>query len=123
MVTMLSCAEIYEKNAAECEREADRAITQDLESKYREIAQQWREMAEQRKLLAMRELTARRFNMNEDGRANGHQSHQSEPQYSGHPCSPLAVSLAMLQEFNRLQPRSATTNQGNPQPHLGAPKN
>jgi hypothetical protein len=34
----------------------------------------------------------------------------------------MAVSAAvfiygMLQEFNRLQPQSATTNQGNPQPH------
>jgi hypothetical protein len=117
MVAMLSCAEIYEKNAAECEREADRAITPALKSKYREMAQQWREMAKQRKLLAMRELTARRSNINEDGRTNGHQSPQSEPQYSGHHCSPLMVSLAMLQEFKRLQPRSATTNQGNPQPH------
>ena len=114
---MLSCAEIYEKNAAECEREVDGAITSVLKSKYREMAQQWREMAEQRKLLAMRELTARRSNINEDGRTNGHQSPQSEPQYSGHHCSPLVVSLAMLQEFKRLQPRPATTNQGNPQPH------
>ena len=111
---MLSCAEIYEKNAAECEREVDGAITSVLKSKYREMAQQWREMAEQRKLLAMRELTAVRSNINEDGRTNGH---QSEPQYSGHHCSPLVVSSAMLQEFKRLQPRPATTNQGNPQPH------
>ena len=54
MVAMLSCAEIYEKNAAECEREVDGAITSVLKSKYREMAQQWCEMAEQRKLLAMR---------------------------------------------------------------------
>jgi len=27
--------------------------------------------------------------INEDGRANGHQSHQGEPQYSGHHRNPL----------------------------------
>jgi hypothetical protein len=29
--------------------------------------------------------------INEDGRGNGHQSHQSQPQYSGHHCTPLVV--------------------------------
>jgi len=48
-VAMLSRTEIYEKNAAECEREADRAITLALKNKYQGIAQQWREMAEQKK--------------------------------------------------------------------------
>jgi hypothetical protein len=59
-VAMLSCAEIYEKTAAECEREADRAIIPALKNKYEGIAQQWREMAEQKKPSAMRESTAHR---------------------------------------------------------------
>jgi hypothetical protein len=54
---MLSRADIYEKKAAECEREADRATTPALKTKYEGIAQQWREMAEQKKPSAMRELT------------------------------------------------------------------
>src|SRR6516225_11724748 len=29
--------------------------------------------------------------INEDGRGDGHQNHQSEPQYSGHHCKPLVV--------------------------------
>jgi hypothetical protein len=44
---MLSRAEIYRNNAAECEREALRATTPVLKSKYQGVAQQWREMAEQ----------------------------------------------------------------------------
>jgi hypothetical protein len=46
---MLSRAEIYKNNAAECEREADRATTPALQNKYRGVARQWREMAEQAK--------------------------------------------------------------------------
>jgi hypothetical protein len=56
---MLSRAEIYEKNAAECEREGDRAAAPVLKSKYRAVAQQWREMAQQKKPSAICELTAR----------------------------------------------------------------
>jgi len=44
---MLSRAEIYKNNAAECEREALRATTPVLKSKYQGVAQQWHEMAEQ----------------------------------------------------------------------------
>jgi hypothetical protein len=44
---MMSRAEIYEKNAAECEREGARATTPVLKRKYRDLAQQWRDMAEQ----------------------------------------------------------------------------
>ena len=47
---MLSRAEMYQNNAAECEREGDRATTAALKSKYRGIAQQWREMAERKAL-------------------------------------------------------------------------
>jgi hypothetical protein len=54
----LSRAEIYEKNAAECEREAYRATAPVLKSKYEGIAQQWREMAEH-KSRQLCELTAR----------------------------------------------------------------
>jgi hypothetical protein len=50
---MLSRAELYKNNAAECEREADRAATPVLESKYRGVARQWREMAEQAKRSAV----------------------------------------------------------------------
>jgi hypothetical protein len=46
---MLSRAEIYKNKAAECEREADRATTSALQNKYRGVARQWREMAEQAK--------------------------------------------------------------------------
>jgi hypothetical protein len=46
---MLSRAEIYKNNAAECEREALRATTLVLKSKYQGVAQQWHEMAEQAK--------------------------------------------------------------------------
>jgi hypothetical protein len=46
-VTMMSRAEIYERNAAECERECARATTLVLKRKYRDLAQQWRDMAEQ----------------------------------------------------------------------------
>jgi hypothetical protein len=46
---MLSRAEIYKNNAAECEREALRATTPVLKSKYQGVAQQWHEMAEQAK--------------------------------------------------------------------------
>jgi hypothetical protein len=59
-VTMVSRAEIYEKNAAECEREADRAATPALKIKYEGIARQWHEMAEQKKPSAIRD--ARRSN-------------------------------------------------------------
>jgi len=55
---MLSRAERYEKNAAECEREAYRATAPVLKTKYEGIAQQWREMAEQ-KSRQLCELTAR----------------------------------------------------------------
>ena len=50
---MLSRAEIYKSNAAECEREALRATTPVLKSKYQVLAQQWREMAEQDKRSAV----------------------------------------------------------------------
>ena len=43
---MLPRAEIYKNNAAGCEREALRATTPVLKSKYQGVAQ-WREMAEQ----------------------------------------------------------------------------
>jgi hypothetical protein len=51
---MVSRAETYEKKAAECEREGDRAATAALKSKYRGLAQQWREMAEQAERAASR---------------------------------------------------------------------
>jgi hypothetical protein len=51
---MISRAEIYQKNAAECEREGDCATTPALKSKYRVVAQQWREMAEQAKRSAVK---------------------------------------------------------------------
>ena len=51
---MLSRAEIYERKAAECEREGDRAATPAIKSKYRGLAQQWREMAEQVKQSAVK---------------------------------------------------------------------
>lgn len=38
-VAMISSAEIYERNAAECERECARASV--LKRKYRDLAQQW----------------------------------------------------------------------------------
>ena len=53
-VAMLSRAEIYEKKAAECEREGDRAASPALKSKYRGVAQEWREMAEQEKRSAVK---------------------------------------------------------------------
>jgi hypothetical protein len=53
-VPMVSRAETYEKKAAECEREGDHAATPALKSKYRGVAQQWREMAEQTKRAASR---------------------------------------------------------------------
>ena len=43
---MLPRAEIYKNNAAGCEREALRATTPVLKSKYQGVARQWREMAE-----------------------------------------------------------------------------
>jgi hypothetical protein len=46
-VAMMSRAEIYERNAAECKRECARATTSVLKRKYRDLAQQWRDMAEQ----------------------------------------------------------------------------
>jgi len=51
---MMSRAEIYERNAVECEREGARAPTLALKRKYRGLAQQWREMAEQAKKSAVR---------------------------------------------------------------------
>jgi hypothetical protein len=48
-MAMLSRAEIYQNNAAECEREGDLATIPALKNKYRGVAQQWREMAEQAK--------------------------------------------------------------------------
>jgi hypothetical protein len=48
-MAMTSRAEIYERNAAECEQEAARAAMPSLKSKYRGIAQQWREMAQKAK--------------------------------------------------------------------------
>jgi hypothetical protein len=48
-VAMMSRAEKYLRNAVECEREGARAATPDLKNKYRGIAEQWREMAEQEK--------------------------------------------------------------------------
>jgi hypothetical protein len=44
-VAMTLPAEMYRLNAAECERECARAMV--LKRKYRDLAQQWREMAEQ----------------------------------------------------------------------------
>jgi hypothetical protein len=38
---------MYRLNAAECERECARATTLVLKRKYRDLAQQWRDMAEQ----------------------------------------------------------------------------
>ena len=43
----MSRAEIYLRNAAECEREGARAATSALKDKYRGLAEQWRDMAEQ----------------------------------------------------------------------------
>jgi hypothetical protein len=47
--------------------------------------------------------------INEDGRGNGHQSHQSDPQYSGHHCTPLVVrssgSLAIFTAIRRASSR------------------
>jgi hypothetical protein len=53
-MAMWSRAETYKNNAAECEREADRATTPGLKNKYRGVAQQWREMAEQIKRPAVK---------------------------------------------------------------------
>ena len=53
-VAMMSRAEIYERNAVECEREGARAPTLALKRKYRGLAQQWREMAVQAKKSAVR---------------------------------------------------------------------
>jgi hypothetical protein len=47
-------AEIYERNAAECESDANRATIPVSKSKYRGVAQQWREMAEQAKCSAVK---------------------------------------------------------------------
>jgi hypothetical protein len=49
LVAMKSRAEKYLRNAVECEREGARAATLALKNKYRGIAEQWREMAEQKK--------------------------------------------------------------------------
>jgi hypothetical protein len=46
---MMSRAKIYQSNAAQCEREGDRATSPVLKSKYRGVAQQWRDMAEDAK--------------------------------------------------------------------------
>jgi hypothetical protein len=46
---MMSRAKIYQSNAAQCEREGDRATSPALKSKYRGVAQQWRDMAEDAK--------------------------------------------------------------------------
>jgi hypothetical protein len=46
-VAMMLRAEMYRLNAAECERECARATTLVLKRKYRDLAQQWRDMAEQ----------------------------------------------------------------------------
>jgi hypothetical protein len=51
---MMSRAQTYRQNAAECEWEAARAATPALKTKYRGLAQQWREMAEQKKRSAVR---------------------------------------------------------------------
>jgi hypothetical protein len=48
-MAMMSRAKIYQCNAAQCEREGDRATTPVLKSKYRGVAQQWRDMAEEAK--------------------------------------------------------------------------
>jgi hypothetical protein len=44
---MMPRAKIYKNNAVQCEREGDRATTPALKSKYRGVAQQWRDMAEE----------------------------------------------------------------------------
>jgi hypothetical protein len=46
-MAMTHRADMYRKNAVECEREGLRAPTSALKRKYRDLAQQWREMAEQ----------------------------------------------------------------------------
>jgi hypothetical protein len=46
-VAMTSPTERYRINAAECEREGDRATAPALKRKYQDLAQQWRDMAEQ----------------------------------------------------------------------------
>jgi hypothetical protein len=47
-------AEIYRTKALQCEREGACAATPALKHKYRDLAQQWREMAEQAERAAMR---------------------------------------------------------------------
>jgi hypothetical protein len=51
---MKSCVQIYEQNAAECEREGARAATAALKNKYRGLAPQWRELVEQKKRSVVR---------------------------------------------------------------------
>jgi hypothetical protein len=55
-VAMISRRAIYLRKAAECEREGDRADIPALKNKYRGIAQQWCEMAGQKKRSAVRKL-------------------------------------------------------------------
>lgn len=58
-MAMLSRAEIYQNNAAECEREGDLATIPALKNKYRGVAQQWREMAEEAKRSTVKRTKAR----------------------------------------------------------------
>jgi hypothetical protein len=44
---MTSRAEVYRSKAVECEREGARAATLPLKRKYRDLAHQWRGMAEE----------------------------------------------------------------------------
>ena len=46
-MAVTSRAEIYRTKALQCEREGARAAIPALKRKYRNLAQQWREMAEQ----------------------------------------------------------------------------
>jgi hypothetical protein len=50
-------AEMYRLNAAECERECARATTPVLKRKYRDLAQQWRDMAEQADRAVVKKLS------------------------------------------------------------------
>jgi hypothetical protein len=53
-VAVTSRAEIYRTKALQCEWEGARAATPALKRKYRNLAQQWREMAEQAERAAVR---------------------------------------------------------------------
>ena len=53
-MAVTSRAQVYRTKALQCEREGARAAIPALKRKYRNLAQQWREMAEQAERAAVR---------------------------------------------------------------------